>query len=300
LLTLVRCSRRDDLTQEIREETRRIVAAYEPQSSEETARALHKLWSEIPPTESGDALVKAEVREEFKALGVPVAGLADIGKEIGKVARRRAEDFLPLARVLWDEYGREGRVVASTFLGSMELTAPERVMPVIHQLAETCVAWEDCDQLAMRALEPIVRKQPDDYLHTLRPWVKDASKWVRRAAITVIGRLPMKHPSYTGTCLLTVEPVLGDDDLDVRRALSFAIRAAARGDPAAVKAFIERQAHLTDPASIWVLCDVIRRMTKKFIPQFKDLLPVYETWLTTVDSKSQRSVASAINVLRSA
>jgi 3-methyladenine DNA glycosylase AlkD len=288
------------VTQETREETRRIVAAYEPQSSEETARALQTLWSQIPSTGGGAGLVKAEVREEFKALGVPVADLADIGKEIGNVARRRVDDFLPLARVLWDDYGREGRLVASTFLGSMELTAPERVMPVIHQLAETCVAWEDCDQLAMRALEPVVRKQPDAYLDTLDPWVKDPDKWVRRATITVIGRLPMKHPSYTERCLFMVEAALGDDDLDVRRALSFAIRACARGDTEAVKAFIERQAYRTDPASIWVLCDVIRSMTKKLLPQFKDLLPMYENWLETVDGKSQRSVVSAINVLRSA
>lgn len=288
------------MTEETREETRRIVAAYEPQSGEETARALQALWSQIPSTEGGARLVKEEAREEFKALGVPVADLADIGKEIGRVARRQVDDFLPLARVLWDDHGREGRLVASTFLGSMELTAPERVMPVIRQLAETCVAWEDCDQLAMRALEPVVRKQPDEYLDTLEPWVKDPDKWVRRATITVIGRLPMKHPSYTEKCLLMVEAALGGGDLDVRRALSFAIRACARGDTEVVKAFIERQAYRTDPASIWVLCDVIRSMTKKLLPQFKDLLPMYENWLATVDGKSQRTVASAINVLRSA
>jgi 3-methyladenine DNA glycosylase AlkD len=288
------------VTEETREETRRIVAAYEPQSGEETARALQALWSQIPSTEGGARLVKEEAREEFKALGVPVADLADIGKEIGRVARRQVDDFLPLARVLWDDHGREGRLVASTFLGSMELTAPERVMPVIRQLAETCVAWEDCDQLAMRALEPVVRKQPDEYLDTLEPWVKDPDKWVRRATITVIGRLPMKHPSYTEKCLLMVEAALGGGDLDVRRALSFAIRACARGDTEVVKAFIERQAYRTDPASIWVLCDVIRSMTKKLLPQFKDLLPMYENWLATVDGKSQRTVASAINVLRSA
>lgn len=294
------CTRRNHVTQQLGEETRTIVAAYDPQSIDETARALKGLWSGIPPTAGGDALVKAEVREEFKALGVPVAALASMGKEIGKVASQRVEDFLPLAEVLWEEYGREGRLVASTFLGSMELKSPENVIPVLRELAETCVAWEDCDQLAMRALEPIVRKQPQNYLGTLAPWVKDPNKWARRAGITVIGRLPMKHPSYTDTCLRMVEPALGDEDLDVRRALSFAIRAAARGDAEAVKVFMERQAHRTDPASIWVLCDVVRSMGKRLLPQFKDLLPVYETWLTTVDGKSRRSVESAIRVLRSA
>jgi hypothetical protein len=156
------CARRDHVAREIGEETREIVAAYDLQSIEQTARALEGLWSGISPTESGDALVKAEVREEFKVLGLPVAALGSIGKEIGKVARQRVEDFLRLAEALREEYGREGRLVASTLLENMGLKVSEDVIPVARNLAETCVAWEDCGQLAMRALEPIVRKQRED------------------------------------------------------------------------------------------------------------------------------------------
>jgi hypothetical protein len=54
---------------ELREETRQIVAAFEPQCRDETAAALQRPWSGIPPRVRGDALIKAEVREEFKALG---------------------------------------------------------------------------------------------------------------------------------------------------------------------------------------------------------------------------------------
>lgn len=54
---------------ELRDETGRIVAACEPQSSDETAAALQRPWSGIPPRVRGDALIKAEVRDEFKALG---------------------------------------------------------------------------------------------------------------------------------------------------------------------------------------------------------------------------------------
>jgi 3-methyladenine DNA glycosylase AlkD len=284
---------------ELKEGTRRILKTYDPQHASETAKALEALWSQVPIKEGGAALVKAEIREKYQALGVPVPALGEIGKEIDKVARKRVEDFLPLARLLWDRYGREGRLVASTLLGPMELAAPERVMPVIEELARSCTTWEDCDQLAMRALEPVVRKDPDGYLATMAPWVADHNKWVRRAGITVIARLPMKYPELTATCLNMVEPALDDEDLDVRRAVSFAIRMGARGEPAVVAVFIAKQAHRTDPASIWVLCDAIRSMTKKFLPHFKDLLPMYENWQSSVDSKSQRSVASAIEILRS-
>jgi 3-methyladenine DNA glycosylase AlkD len=223
-----------------------------------------------------------------------------MGKEIGKVARKRVADFIPLARHLWDEYGREGRIVAVTFLGPMELAAPDEVIPVLYQLAQTCIAWEDCDQLAMTALEPIVRKDPEGYLDRLAPWVTDENKWVRRAAITAIGRLPMKRADYTARCLELVEPALGDSDLDVKRALSFAIRASARGRIAPVRDFVLAHRDATDPDSIWVLCDVIRSMTKAFLPQFVVLLPVYEAWLETADARTKRSVESAINTLKKA
>jgi 3-methyladenine DNA glycosylase AlkD len=285
---------------DLKEEARRIVTAYNPRAANDTASALQRLWSQVPATEGGARLVKAEIRAKFEVIGVPVPALSEIGKEIGKVARKRVDDFLPLARLLWDDYGREGRLVACTFLGPMELAAPERVMPAIEEMARTCATWEDCDQLAMRALEPVVRKKPEEYLATMERWVGDPNKWVRRAGITVVARLPMKRRGYTGTCLRMVEPALGDEDQDVRRAVSFAIRMGARGESGAVVDFIKNQAHRTDAASIWVLCDAMRSMTKKSLPLFRELLPVYENWLNAVDPKSQRSVDSAINALRSA
>ena len=284
---------------DLKGEARRILATYEPRAADDAAAALQVLWSQMPPAEGGARLVKAEVRAEIQALGVPVPTLREIGKELGRVARRRVGDFLPLAERLWEGYGREGRLVASTLLGPMELAAPEKVMLVIEEMARTCATWEDCDQLAMRALEPVVRKEPENYLSTMKHWIEDPNKWVRRAGITVVARVPMKRPEYTETCLRLVEPALGDDDLDVRRAVSFAIRMGARGQPQAVVVFIKRQAHRTDAASIWVLCDAMRSMTKKFLPQFKELLPLYEHWLELVETKSQRSVASAIKALRS-
>jgi 3-methyladenine DNA glycosylase AlkD len=284
---------------DLKEETRRILEGYDPQRIDETARKLEALWSRVPIKEGGATLVKAEIRKEYRALGVPVPALGEIGQGMGKVARKRVEDFLPLARLLWDQYGREGRLVASTLLAPMELAAPDTVMPLIEELARTCTTWEDCDQLAMRALEPIVRKQPEEYLAAMSRWVGDDNKWVRRAGITVIARVPMKHAEYTERCLQMVEPALGDDDLDVRRAVSFAIRMGARGEPEAVVSFVRSQAHRTDPASVWVICDAMRNMTKTSLPHFKSLLPTYEDLLTSVDAKSQRSVASAIRVLKS-
>jgi 3-methyladenine DNA glycosylase AlkD len=277
---------------------RQIIGDYSPADLDSTAAALRDVWLQATPT--GIDLVRAEQFLRLKTAGTPVPVLKAMGDGIGKAARKRVADFIPLARHLWDNYGREGRLLASTFLGPMELAAPETVIPVIYQLAQTCIAWEDCDQLAMSALEPIVRKDPEGYLDRLAPWVTDENKWVRRAAITAIGRLPMKRTGYTARCLELVEPALGDPDLDVKRALSFAVRVSARGQVAPVRDFILAHRDMADVDSIWVLCDVIRSMTKALLPQLADLLPVYEAWMQTTDARAKRSVESAINTLRKA
>ncbi|MBM4464225.1 MAG: DNA alkylation repair protein [Chloroflexi bacterium] len=277
---------------------RQIIGSYSPADPDPTAVALRGVWLQATPT--GIDLARAEQFLGLKTAGTPVPVLKAMGQEIGKAARKRVADFIPLARHLWDNYGREGRLLASAFLGPMELAAPEAVVPLIYQLAQTCLAWEDCDQLAMTTLEPIVRKNPEGYLDCLGPWVSDENKWVRRAAITAIGRLPMKRAEYTARCLELVEPALGDPDLDVKRALSFAIRISARGQVAPVRDFILAHRDAADADSIWVLCDVIRSMTRVFLPQFANLLPVYEAWLKTADARTKRSVESAISTLRKA
>jgi 3-methyladenine DNA glycosylase AlkD len=171
---------------------------------------------------------------------------------------------------------------------------------VIQNLARDCVFWEDCDQLAMKALEPILRKDPGGWLEHLGTWVEDENKWVRRAALTAIGRLPMERPAYTARCVELLAPALGDPDRDVKRALSFALRVCARGEIEPVKQFIRARREVTDADSLWVLCDTMRSMTKKYLPELVDLLPLYRDWLETAEPKARRSVEGAIRVLERA
>lgn len=234
---------------------------------------------------------------DFEAVGAPVPVLVAIGQEVGRLARRRVQEFLPLARLLWDKYGREGRIVAAVALGPMELADPQRVLPVLYHLARSCVFWEDCDQLAIKAVDPVLRRDPEAWLDYLGSWVTDDNKWVRRVALTAIGRLPMKRAAYAARCVELLAPALGDPDLDVKRALSFGLRLTARGQVTPLKAFIKAQQHVFDVDSLWVLCDVIRSMTPELLPQFADLLPVYRTWLETADPKARRSVEGAIHIL---
>ncbi len=277
-----------------------ILAGYDPASPAITADRLRDLWLSYEPVSV--AGIKAEARAEQETIGIPVPVLKTMGKATARVARRQVETFIPLARLLWEAYGREGRVVAAIVLGTMELTDPETIVPLLMTLGRTCITWEDADRLAMDALEPIVRKMPEPWLPAMDPWLDDANKWVRRAGVTVVGRLCMKHGAYTSRCLSMIARLLPDDELDVKRAVSFAIRLAARGDTAAVATFLAEHVPPEDPVVTWVLCDAIRSMAKKLLPDFGSLLPSYENWANdpTLSHRDRRSVESAVKTLRSA
>lgn len=275
-----------------------ILTRYGPDKARAAADALRERWSQFEPGAMDG--IKAAQREQQQTLGIPVPVLTAVAKEVAKVARKRVEDFVPLVELLWDDYGREGRVVATIPLGKMELSSPETILPLARRLCRSCITWEDADRLAMYAAEPIVRKDPATWLPALEPWLADDSKWVRRAGITVVARLPMKHPDWTARCLELTERLLRDDDRDVMKAVSFSIRLATRGDAELVREFLERRVPPSDPAATWVLCDAIRSMTGKLLPLFKPALPRYELWASdpSLDAKELRSVKSAVKKLR--
>jgi hypothetical protein len=112
--------------------------------------------------------------------------------------------------------------------------------------------------------------------------------------------LPIKHPAYTTRCLELTERLLLDEEVDVKKAVSFAIRLAARGEVGPVCEFLARHVPPEDPAATWVLCDAIRSMTKKLLPEFAPLLPLYEQWAAdpALSAKDRRSVESAVKTLR--
>jgi 3-methyladenine DNA glycosylase AlkD len=288
--------------------TRDILTGFDPENPVVMADELRACWlkaapSAVPELEDGPKKLMQDWGIDdphYESAGVPVPVLNAVGKELGKVGRKRVGDFLPLTQLLWNRYGREGRIVSVVALGPMELADPEAVVPAVYEMAKICVSWEDCDQLAMKAWEPVLRKDPEAWLAPFGAWVKDENKWVRRAAMTALGRLPMKQPQYTARCVELVAPALGDPDTDVKRSLSFALRLAARGEVEPVKQFIRDYQDATDFHSVWVLCDLIRSGWRAQMPEFVDLLPIYQAWLDTAEPKARRSVQGAIRVLEKA
>jgi 3-methyladenine DNA glycosylase AlkD len=287
------------MSTEISEKTISVLKDYTTANSQKTANALQEFWLSFG-TNLGINLIKAEQRQQIGAVGTPIPVLKDIGNEIAKAARKDVDGFLPLAQLLWDRYGREGRVIALIIFGTMELADPIRMVPLLKELCRTCASWEDADRLSMDALEPIVRKFPGQWLNEMAIWLEDENKWVRRAAVTVIARLPMKHPALTDPCLQLARRLICDNDMDVKRAVSFAIRLCAKANPGLVISFMEIQLSAPPAGATWVLCDVIKSLDKKLLGEFSILFPLYQRWNESpeVSSKDHRTIKSVLKVLK--
>jgi 3-methyladenine DNA glycosylase AlkD len=275
------------------EQLAEILMKYDPEKPKIAADELRNLWLQYDP--KSIEVIKAALREQQETIGIPVPILKSIGKEISKVAYQQVDDFLPLIQLLWDKYGREGRVVATIPMGAMELTYPEKVVPLLKEMCRTCLTWEDVDRLAMDALEPIVRKKPEEWLSATESWLDDENKWVRRASVIVIGRLPLKRPDYARRCLGLIGQLLNDEDEDVKKAVT-------RGEIGPVHEFLTQYVPPENPAATWVLCDVVRSMAKIYLSEFVDLLPLYEEWnaAESLTSKERSSIQSAIKTLKKA
>ena len=151
------------------------------------------------------------------------------------------------------------------------------------------------------ALEPIVRKEPEQWLGAIgalagrREQVGAAGRRHRhRSSANEAARpTPLAAWNWPSGCYPTRSRTS-------RRAVSFAIRLCARGEIEPVRDFLARHVPPGDSAATWVLCDAIRSMTKKFLPEFAPLLPLYEQWAAdpALSAKDRRSVESAVKTLR--
>ncbi|MBI9043823.1 MAG: DNA alkylation repair protein [Anaerolineaceae bacterium] len=288
------------MEKEIPGKVREMLERYDASNPESFAAQLRGYWLLFEPKSTN--FIKTELRDLQENVGIPVAVLKAIGKEIAKQSKKDVDKYLPLSNILWEKFGREGKIVSIYPFGAMELVDPERIFPILEDLSRTCISWEDADQIAMYAVEPIIKKYPDEWLPRLQPWAEDENRWLRRIAITVTGRLAMKQEKIVPVCLQMAEQMLSDEEEVVRKAVSFGVRLAARGDTAEVRDFLAKHIPPEDRRSAWVLCDIIRSMGVALMPEFLPLLPQFEQWKNDVDvsAKEKRSIESAVKVLKKA
>jgi 3-methyladenine DNA glycosylase AlkD len=169
------------------------------------------------------------------------------------------------------EEPREIRWFGMFNLGRLLPTDPERTWQLLRRAAAEADEWISVDTLAHPYGEGIVRDQ--------RRWaeieqlVYSPSRWERRLVGSTIATMP--HTRLPGSRdaavvrhgLALMDQLIGDDEPDVQKALSWALRTLADLDRAATTAFLEAQAETAARTSDGHRAWVIRDSASKLSPE---------------------------------
>jgi 3-methyladenine DNA glycosylase AlkD len=164
---------------------------------------------------------------------------------------------------------RELRWLAIRILGWIVTADPERAWQLIRRLGRDADDWITVDTLAEVAAIGILS---EEYRWAeLEQLVYSRSRWERRLVGSTIATIPHRgHASGHSAAVITarglalVGQLIGDDEPDVQKALSWALRELARVDPAPVVAFCRAQARdaaaTSDGHRAWVLRDTLTKL----------------------------------------
>lgn len=148
-----------------------------------------------------------------------------------------------LAAALWDSDVFEARIAAGKLLTQARLRRDAAVWSLIASWAPQFDGWAIADQAASAGSRRLVAAP--ERLDEVETWTRDASFWVRRAALVMT--LPwakLNHPSHED--LARRERILGwaaayapDREWFIQKAVAWWLRTLSKHDPDRVRAFLD-------------------------------------------------------------
>jgi len=194
--------------------------------------------------------------------------------------RERPSGFLELADRLFRELELEPRWFAFGLLDRILPGDPERAWQLLRRAAREAGDWITVDSLAHPVGRGILL-EPYRWAE-LEQLVYSPSRWERRLVGSTVATLPFvdrrrgRAPEIGAHGLGLIGSLIGDDEPDVQKALSWALRSLTLVDALAVAAFVEREATraagTSDGHRAWVLRDTLAKLPPDVAARARDRL----------------------------
>jgi 3-methyladenine DNA glycosylase AlkD len=175
---------------------------------------------------------------EFFGVGVP---------ETRRTVKTAARDYPGLAPsdmvawavALWREPVHERRQAAVEILTmtARRLTASD--LPAVELLVRESLTWALVDGLACNVAGEIALRDPASWPY-IDSWAGDADFWVRRSALLALLRGIRSGVPDLARFTRYAEPMLGEREFFIRKAVGWVLREISRRDPAWVASWTER------------------------------------------------------------
>ncbi|MEU8692023.1 DNA alkylation repair protein [Streptomyces sp. NPDC048665] len=181
-------------------------------------------------------------------LGIPTPARRALSRTVLAGTPRPDEaDCTAIALRCWALPEREYHYFAVDYLRRHAARCGSGFLPVTRYLVTTVPWWDTVDLLAAHVVGTLVTADPE-LTADMDAWITDGDLWAVRTAL--LHQLAWKERTDAerlfGYCLLQS----GHPDFFVRKAIGWALRAYARTDPGAVRAFLARERGRFAPLSV--------------------------------------------------
>lgn len=182
--------------------------------------------------------------------------------------RERTSHWLFIADRLFREPEVEARWFTFGLLDRLVIDDPERSWQLLRRAAREAADWATVDALAHPVgrgilLEPYRWAELDQLVYS-------PSRWERRLVGSTIATIPHvdhrrgREAIVAERGIALIDELIGDDEPDVQKALSWALRSLTQVDVEAVVRFCERQAATAaaddDGLRAWVIRDTLTKL----------------------------------------
>jgi 3-methyladenine DNA glycosylase AlkD len=213
--------------------------------------------------------LKEEKTNKLKLTPTPL--LNSIGREMGKLLIKDDWGFKRLIE-LWKRGMRDERLIVISALGEMSKRNYENSKLFVLNILNDISDWEICDQLALRVVVNLAIRNPKEMLSLMHGWIKSPNKWIRRLAIATIPPYIRAKKAESKICLQLLNEAMKEEDRDVKKAVSWALREITKKDPESVYKFLQKWARVEDKNVRAVIKDGMKKLPEEKQEEIKSLL----------------------------
>ncbi|MBA2631852.1 MAG: DNA alkylation repair protein [Chloroflexi bacterium] len=186
---------------------------------------------------------KRYLKSDLAFLGATVGQIRDAVRDVARAHPDLAHgELVELVEELWSMSIHEGRMAAVLFLCRYGGLLNVDDLPLIERLVRASKTWALVDYLASDVLGSLVGHQPDDVSPVMDRWATDDDFWIRRASLLAELR-PIRGGAPLDRFLHRAEPMLGEKEFFIRKAIGWVLREAAKRRPVEVTDWLASRTH---------------------------------------------------------
>ena len=253
---------------QIQEKTKKLLEkADKPKEFTKELQELLKFYVNKEATKNYQRIIP----DTGKFLGVPIPILRVISVEIGKFIQKEPTRAEVLLKTIWDEGSFEARQIAGKSLEKFGPKNPKICLAFLSSVLPDLDNWANCDNLAMCGVRSIVCLGTENVLPLSERWIKDKNKWIKRFG--VVSLLGYQKIKVTDKVFRILDYVMKENELDVKKAVSWILREITKRNPNEVVKFLMKWAKASPSKDTkWIIKDGLKKLSKNEQKRILELL----------------------------